>query len=179
MEEDNKCLKAEVDRQREEVKYELLLKEQGRPELEELKRNNVSEIWSIQQPTRKRLSTDTPQERGAFAVVLIDANGAIFLDELFKNPEVGAGDAAVRLRNAVHACLVKYDVPGVNAHPFKIVARVYADTEDLAERLYNSGIIRWRDDINVFAKAFTDSFATFDFVHTGSDRWTKMECKFP
>lgn len=55
--------------------------------------------------------------------------------------------------------------------------KVYANIEDLAERLYRARVISSKDKLRSFAKAFTDSFG-FEFVDVESEKTTKMRSEF-
>lgn len=115
------------------------------------------------------------QDKNLFAVVLIDPAGAIFLDELFRDPKNGGKLAFERLHNAVSTSLASYNVR--DAHCVPMLVKVYADLETLAERLLMSGIIESKDDLTTFSRAFVDSYPYCEFINTEFPR-AKMDSEF-
>lgn len=167
--------KVEFARAREEASHQKALKDisrQAKNEAEQKPKDAeekiVSEFWEYNR--RKWLSADQIQNKHLFGVVLIDVDAAIFWDEFFRNPKDGAEDAAARLRDVVKASL--------DNRWMTVLVKVYANVEDLAERLYTSGVIQSKDDLTAFAKAFTHSFPEFEFVNVGSEKSAKMHSKF-
>lgn len=117
-----------------------------------------------EQRRRGVVLTDCKQSQNAFVVVLIDGDGAIFLDELLQKPEDGAKEAAQRLKQAVRASL---DATVVNKDNVRILAHIFVNVKKLARTLRNSNIIASRKDLTIFAEHFTDSYPELNFINVG------------
>ncbi|KAI1768572.1 hypothetical protein GGR53DRAFT_517741 [Hypoxylon sp. FL1150] len=105
--------------------------------------------------------------RDAYVVVLIDGDGAKFGDEFLRDPIGGAERAAIRLKQAVRENLRD---TGVGQDDIPILARVYANLNDLSKSLRLSRIIEFDEDMRLFAERFTNSRADFDFVNVGKGK---------
>lgn len=130
--------------------------------------------WGIES-WKERLVNCFPREslaknilQGDYAVVLIDGNDAIFLDELLEDPKKGAREAAERIKQAVKVSLA---IP--------ILVNVYANVQNLAKTLSNAGVLKYDcDELHKFAQYFNDSNPEFNFINVGSDRKHKMSSEF-
>ena len=96
--------------------------------------------------------------------VLIDGDGAIFHDELLRDPQRGAPEAALRLRQAVRNYLK--DSP-LGADQIPIIVRVYVNLNGLGKSLVAAKVIDIESNMRLFAELFTNSRAEFDFVNVG------------
>lgn len=105
--------------------------------------------------------------RDAYVVVLIDGDGAKFGDEFLRDPIGGAERAAIRLKQAVRENLRD---TGVGQDDIPILARVYANLNDLSKSLRMSRIIEYDEEMRVFAERFTNSRADFDFINVGKGK---------
>ncbi|KAI1129390.1 hypothetical protein F5Y10DRAFT_238512 [Nemania abortiva] len=99
---------------------------------------------------------------GAFAVVLIDGDGAKFRDEFLRDHEQGAAKAAWKLKEAVKEAGLSHDMP--------ILVRVYANVGDLARSLRMSGVIEYDESLHIFAEQFTNTHADCDFINVGKGK---------
>ncbi|THC99698.1 hypothetical protein EYZ11_000859 [Aspergillus tanneri] len=104
------------------------------------------------------------QNQEPYVTVLVDGDGAIFRDELLQDPQKGAPEAAVRLRQAVRAYLK--DTPLGTEH-IPIIVRIFVNLNGLARSLYAAGVVDTESHMRTFAELFTNSRAEFDFVNVG------------
>jgi hypothetical protein len=98
-------------------------------------------------------------------VVLIDADGMIFQDDLIKAGEEGGRKASGLLHSAV-VNYVQREAPHIPTD-VKVLCRVYANVRGLADVLLRIGVI---DDANIFEQftgGFTRGKVLFDFVDVG------------
>lgn len=108
-------------------------------------------------------------------MVLIDGNGAIFLDELFEDPKRGAREAAERLIEAVKVSLGSMSMN----NDIQILVNVYANVQNLAKTLFDAGVLSYgSNDFHRFTQYFNDSDLGFNFINVGSDRKHKMGSEF-
>lgn len=96
--------------------------------------------------------------------MLVDGDGAKFLDNLLQRPEVGAAEASTRITKAVRDFLrrspcYQEDVP--------ILVRIYANLKDLARTLRNNKVIALEEDLHRFAEHFTNSRPEYEFINVG------------
>ena len=96
--------------------------------------------------------------------MLIDGDGAKFLDSLLRDPVSGAAEAAQRLKKEVKDYLKDTSLGSVN---LPILVRIFASLNDLARSMRLSNIIESADDMRTFAKQFTNCRAELDFVNVG------------
>jgi len=111
--------------------------------------------------------------------VLVDGDGAKFLDGLLREPVSGASDAAQRLKQEVNGYLKETPLGAVD---IPILVRIFANLNDLARSLRLSKVIESTDNMHIFAEQFTNSRAEFDFVNVGRGKEnadSKMRSKFP
>lgn len=110
--------------------------------------------------------------------MLVDGDGAKFLDSMLQNPEDGAAEASRRLTMAAREFLqdcsdISEDVP--------ILVRIYANLNGLARTLQENNIIRSEEDLYRFAERFTNSHPEVEFINVGSGKEnadSKMNSKF-
>lgn len=109
---------------------------------------------------------------------MVDGDGAIFQDELLRDPLKGAPEAALRLRQAVRGYLK--DSPwGTDQVP--IIVRVFVNLTGLAKSLASAKVIEVESQMRLFAELFTNSRAEFDFVNVGHGKEnadSKMRSQF-
>ncbi|KAK8081027.1 hypothetical protein PG997_008845 [Apiospora hydei] len=103
---------------------------------------------------------------GSFIAILIDGDGAKFADQYIRNPLEGGPAAAQALKQAVRDYL-QTDNHDFNTEDIPIVARAYANLNDLAKSLRLSNVIDRDEDMRTFAEQFTNSRAEVDFVNVG------------
>ncbi|KAJ5888590.1 hypothetical protein N7495_008631 [Penicillium taxi] len=103
------------------------------------------------------------ENRNPFIVVLVDGDGAKFLDTLLQSPE-GAVEASKRLTKAVRDFL--RDSP-YSSEDVPILVRIYANLNDLARALHKNKVISSEKDLHRFAELFTNSRAEFEFINVG------------
>jgi hypothetical protein len=96
--------------------------------------------------------------------VLVDGDGAKFLDELLQNQEDGAAQASKRLTKAVRDFL--RDSP-YSSDDVPILVRIYANLNDLAKTLHKTKVMPFEKDLHHFAEEFTNSRAEFEFINVG------------
>ncbi|KAF7719258.1 Uncharacterized protein PECH_004814 [Penicillium ucsense] len=101
--------------------------------------------------------------RYPFIVVLVDGDGAKFLDTLLQSPD-GAAEASRRLTKAVRTFL--QDSP-YSSEDVPILVRIYANLKDLATALQKNKVIPFEKDLHRFAEQFTNSRAEFEFINVG------------
>lgn len=104
------------------------------------------------------------ESKHAFVVVLVDGDGAIFLDELLENPKEGANKASRRIIHAVKESLRE---DSVQKEDITIIVRIFANLNDLGKTLHLTNVISHRNDLVTFAEHFTTSRGEFDFINVG------------
>ncbi|KAK7949354.1 uncharacterized protein PG986_010240 [Apiospora aurea] len=107
-----------------------------------------------------------------FVAVVVDGDGAIFTDELLKNPAL----AADKLKVAVRAQLL--EMPSLPI-TIPIVVRIYANLHGLAKTIAANMIINYNDMVD-FPSLFNFECDYFDFVDVGRSKEaadSKIRCK--
>ncbi|CAH0032404.1 unnamed protein product [Clonostachys rhizophaga] len=108
----------------------------------------------------------------SYVVVLIDGDGAIFHEAFLETPAHGAPDACRRLNENIKDHLKstggKEDLP--------VFARVYADLDNLANAIHQSGIVDSKEKVSRFFEHFTNSRAEFEFINVGFGK-ENADCK--
>lgn len=102
----------------------------------------------------------TPKARNPYVMVLVDGDGACFQDNLLRDADAGGSKAASKLRKQVDEALRETPLE----HGTEVFARVYANFRGLNRALRSSGVVRYTDDVEKFARAFTNARPGFDFV---------------
>lgn len=105
------------------------------------------------------------KEKDPYVAVLVDGDGAKFKDNLLQNPDEGATNAALAIKQHVAAYLKETDL----SSDLTIFARVFANVKDLAHSLRLSGIVN-EDKFLKFVTNFTNARGEFDFVDVGSGK---------
>ncbi|KAJ5115501.1 hypothetical protein NUU61_001260 [Penicillium alfredii] len=121
----------------------------------------LEEVFALQEQTRALQET---MNKNPFVAVVVDGDGAKFLDSLLRHPREGAKQAALNLKQAVKEYL-KGTV--LESDEVPIVVRIFANIDDLGRSLYLSGVVNSRDDMRTFSEHFTNNSAEFDFVNVG------------
>ncbi|KAJ5096920.1 hypothetical protein N7456_007641 [Penicillium angulare] len=136
-------------------------------ELEDAKK---SRRWYQEEVEQLKIQAGDSQKivtsRNNFVVVLVDGDGALFLDELLEKPREGANEAARRLSHNVKISLRD---SGVDTDKVTVIVRIFANLNDLAKTLCLTNVITARSDLNTFAEQFTVSRGEFDFINVGPD----------
>ncbi|KAK8093386.1 C-x8-C-x5-C-x3-H type zinc finger protein [Apiospora hydei] len=107
-----------------------------------------------------------------FVAVVVEGDGAIFTDELLKNP----AQAADKLKAAVRAQLL--EMPSLPIS-IPIVVRIYANLHGLAKTVAANSIIDY-NDMAEFPSKFNFECDYFDFVDVGRSKEaadSKIRCK--
>ncbi|KAJ9295213.1 hypothetical protein DTO271G3_6383 [Paecilomyces variotii] len=125
----------------------------------------IHEMELMDQITRIK----TIMDREAFVIAFLDGDGMIFQDYLLQQGEQGGRDAA----NQLWACLRDYvtrNLPSISSP--KIITRIFANVQGLAETCVKAGIIEKASVFQDFVRGFNGSRLLFDFVDvgTGKDR---------
>jgi hypothetical protein len=106
------------------------------------------------------------KEKDPYVAVLVDGDGAKFQDGFLQDPEEGATNAALAIRQHIAEYVKDTDLSG----DITIFARVFANVKDLAHSLRLSGIVSYEDKFLKFVTNFTNARAEFDFVDVGSGK---------
>lgn len=101
-------------------------------------------------------------------MVLVDAEDAVFRDELLQSPQNGAKEAAMRLKGAVKESLAT--VPNFVGQGITILVQVFGNIKNIGKKLYESDMIGSRNDFAAFTENFTDSCPEFSFINVGSGK---------
>uniref|UniRef100_A0A8H7NDY7 C3H1-type domain-containing protein n=1 Tax=Bionectria ochroleuca TaxID=29856 RepID=A0A8H7NDY7_BIOOC len=111
-------------------------------------------------------------KNNSYVAVLIDGDGAIFHEAFLQMPAQGAPAACRRLNENIKDHLkstgVKEDLP--------VFARVYADLDNLATAIHQSGIVDYKEKVSRFFEHFTNSRAEFEFINVGFGK-ENADCK--
>jgi hypothetical protein len=104
-------------------------------------------------------------DREPFVLVLIDGDGMIFHEHFLSKGEQGGRQAAQVLRSStdLYAHEQIPDLP----HDVRVVTRMYADVEALADKCARAGLIASSSLIEDFVRGFTRGDTLFDFVDVG------------
>lgn len=105
-----------------------------------------------------------------FVVVLVDAEDAVFRDELLQSPQNGAKEAAMRLKGAVKESLATNLVHNYVGQGITILVQVFGNIKNIGKKLYESDMIGSRNDFAAFTENFTDSCPEFSFINVGSGK---------
>ncbi|QDS77272.1 hypothetical protein FKW77_003883 [Venturia effusa] len=107
-------------------------------------------------------------DRDPFVLVLVDADGMVFHDDLVSDGAHGGKKAAKMLEESVKIYVheIVPDLPDST----KVVARFYANVEGLAETCCKAGIVTSPQIKKEFVKGFTQGRTLFDFVDVGSGK---------
>lgn len=113
---------------------------------------------------KRSMNVNMLKTQHAFVVVLVDGDGAIFLDELLESPKEGANEASRRIIQAVKESL-QDDL--LEQEDITILVRIFANLNDLGKTLHLTNVISHRSDLVTFAEHFTTSRGEFDFINVG------------
>ncbi|KAL2678876.1 hypothetical protein Neosp_009628 [[Neocosmospora] mangrovei] len=106
------------------------------------------------------------KEKDPYVAILVDGDGAKFQDSFLQDPEEGATNVALAIRQHVAEYVQDTDL----SSDITIFARVFANVKDLAHSLRLSGIVNYEDKFLKFVTNFTNARAEFDFVDVGSGK---------
>lgn len=123
------------------------------------------------------LRSVTAKASNPYVIALVDGDGAIFQDSLMRNAETGGSLAGSRLKRQIGKSLGTTPLE----HGLEVFARVYANFRGLGRVLSQSGLIRYSDDLQRFARGFTNTRPGFDFVDVdygkeNADSKIRREC---
>ncbi|KAJ5577899.1 uncharacterized protein N7459_006863 [Penicillium hispanicum] len=99
-----------------------------------------------------------------FVMVLVDGDGAVFLDEYLKKPREGAIKASHELTLAVKENLKNTPL---DRDDLTILVRIFANVTYLGKTLHLTNVIASRTDFIAFTEQFTTSSGEFDFINVG------------
>ncbi|KAK4632234.1 hypothetical protein CLAFUW4_03515 [Fulvia fulva] len=147
-----------------EGKHDELLRQ-----LEEERSNRSTQPSNNEEMYRSYMHRMTEMlNREAFMLILIDGDGMVFNNVLLRLGEKGGQEAAKQLRNTVHewAKTTLKDCPS----DFKVVARIYANVNGLAETCRRAGLVSSPEIITDFVRGFTNSGDLFNFIDVGPSK---------
>ncbi|KAI4759512.1 hypothetical protein E4T52_08346 [Aureobasidium sp. EXF-3400] len=128
-------------------------------------------MWQAQARNFERsLQTTTMGlEANGFVLVLIDGDGAIFHDYLYKAGTDGGADAAQELHNKVRDHVAEC-YPDRNTSGYDIMVQIFYNMEGLSHKLRSSGIFKNPNEMAPFARAFSLNKSLFSFIDVGSGK---------
>ncbi|CAH0002087.1 unnamed protein product [Clonostachys byssicola] len=110
-------------------------------------------------------------EKNSYVAVLIDGDGAIFHEAFLQTPAQGAPEACRRLHENI-----KDHLKSTGVKDLPVFARVYADLDNLANAIHQSGIVDYKEKVSRFFEHFTNSRAEFEFINVGYGK-ENADCK--
>ncbi|TID19005.1 hypothetical protein E6O75_ATG06126 [Venturia nashicola] len=149
-------------------RYEFLLKQNNEFALELARAKHFATPSSSRELKQQLIDYRKALDRDPFVLVLIDADGMLFHDDLVSAGAHGGKKAAKMLEESVNIYVHELlaDLPDST----KIVARFYANVEGLAETCCKAGIVTSPQVKKDFVKGFTQGRTLFDFVDVGSGK---------
>jgi len=105
------------------------------------------------------------QDRNAFVIALIDGDGTVFTKDLLSKGEKGGKEAATLLQNSL-TDFATTNLP--HLEDVKIVAKIYANTSSLADKLVAGKMIDKPSILTDFVRGFNSTKLLFDFVDAGT-----------
>jgi len=102
-------------------------------------------------------------------LVLIDGDGAVFLDHLYRAATEGGGDAAHQLSQEVKRHIAEL-YPHENTSGWNIIANVFCNVEGLVAKLKVVGVLRSPTDFPQFARAFGLNQSLFNMIDVGAGK---------
>lgn len=126
--------------------------------VEFLERENASLILQKLQATTR---PDLPK----FAVVLLDADSYVFKHGFMLNGTQGGRDAADELLSKVQLYL--QNELNLDTSSMDIICKAYANHGGLANHLYDCHFIKYKQDFDLFVKAFNQRVSLFEFSDVG------------
>ncbi|KAF1350901.1 hypothetical protein BDV97DRAFT_397882 [Delphinella strobiligena] len=109
-----------------------------------------------------------PSDTNPFVLVLIDGDGAIFHDHLYKGADGGA-EAAYNLLVDIKTHLNQL-YPDVNTSNWSIMVQYYYNMEGLSHKLRALGVLKNPNEMAPFARAFGLNQPLFNFIDVGSGK---------
>jgi hypothetical protein len=104
-------------------------------------------------------------DQNPFVLVLIDANELIF-----RNTYLSQGDQGGRLAaRALFLAVNEFAFSTIAELPIntKVIARIYADVEELCSLCLRAGLVEHGSQIRSFVRGFCQDRALFDFIDVG------------
>ncbi|KAH8434157.1 uncharacterized protein LDX57_011795 [Aspergillus melleus] len=133
-------------------------------ELEHERESRTRYQLELRKLREEKKALDYTINKEPYVVVLVDGDGAIFHDDLLRDPQKGAPEAALRLRQAVRSHLK--DTP-LGTEQVPVIVRIFVNLTGLAKSLCTAKVIEQEAHMRLFAELFTNSRAEFDFVNVG------------
>ncbi|KAE9983534.1 hypothetical protein BLS_004116 [Venturia inaequalis] len=149
-------------------RYEFLIKQNNEIAVELARAKHFATPSSTRELKQQMAEYRKALERDPFVLVLVDADGMLFHDDLVSDGAYGGKKAAKMLEESVNIYVHELlaDLPDST----KIVARFYANVEGLAETCCKAGIVTSPQVKKDFVKGFTQGRTLFDFVDVGSGK---------
>ncbi|KAI5202680.1 hypothetical protein E4T38_05446 [Aureobasidium subglaciale] len=148
-----------------------LLGECGKPKLVTLNARSKQQIWVlyVQNYLCQKIVADNGQEASGFVLALIDGDGAIFHDYLYKAGSDGGADAAQELHDQIRAHVAEC-YPDRNTSGYDIMVQIFYNMEGLSHKLKSLGIFKNPNEMAPFARAFSLNKSLFSFIDVGSGK---------
>ncbi|KAI5273960.1 hypothetical protein E4T47_02870 [Aureobasidium subglaciale] len=117
----------------------------------------------------QKIVADNGQEASGFVLALIDGDGAIFHDYLYKAGNDGGADAAQKLHDQIRAHVAEC-YPDRNTSGYDIMVQIFYNMEGLSHKLKSLGIFKNPNEMAPFARAFSLNKSLFSFIDVGSGK---------
>ncbi|KAF4552190.1 Hypothetical protein D9617_11g010390 [Elsinoe fawcettii] len=127
--------------------------------------------WQRQAQHASESLNRSQQAQGSspFVLVLIDGDGAPFLDELYTKGEEGGKEAAYLLDQELRRQIAKMH-PNENTAHWDIIVNVFVNMDGMTKKLRACGLLGYGADITVFAQSFGRQLFQFVDVGFGKER---------
>ncbi|KAI4737518.1 hypothetical protein E4T50_11985 [Aureobasidium sp. EXF-12298] len=128
-------------------------------------------MWQAQARNFERTLQTTTMglEANGFVLALIDGDGAIFHDYLYKAGSDGGADAAQELHNKIRDHVAEC-YPDRNTSGYDIMVQIFYNMEGLSHKLKSLGIFKNPNEMAPFARAFSLNKSLFSFIDVGSGK---------
>ncbi|KAK6006206.1 hypothetical protein QM012_006616 [Aureobasidium pullulans] len=108
-------------------------------------------------------------EANGFVSALIDGDGAIFHDYLYKAASDSGADAAQELHNKIRDHVAEC-YPDRNSSGYDIMVQMFYNMEGLSHKLKSVGIFKNPNEVAPFARAFSLNKSLFSSIDVGSGK---------
>ena len=125
-----------------------------------MRSSNNAPSYKDEYETLKRQTEHDP-----FILVLIDGDGMVFHEHFLNRGEAGGRQAADLLLSSART--YANELAGDVASGIKVVARMYANVQGLADVCTRAGLVDSPSQIEDFVRGFTRGQPLFDFVDVG------------
>ncbi|KAF1823683.1 uncharacterized protein K489DRAFT_394208 [Dissoconium aciculare CBS 342.82] len=128
-------------------------------------------LWQSKANTSQRLLDQHNKQSATsnFAVALIDGDGALFQDYLYKQGTNGGAEAAGLLHTEIQSHLQTI-YPDGNVGDWNIVVQVFCNLQGLTAALLRAGIISNHTDLSEFGRSFGLARPLFNFIDVGTGK---------